>query len=117
MSITFQVRGVSPIYTFESARPTALNVNQRNALEIFERLSIEAPKDGDWFGSLPAYEVAERCRDALRSIDALLDVGLESRSLGRVIEVGRAAGFINERLRELLDIATRAGERGTIDWA
>lgn len=117
MSITFQIRGASTIYTFESDRPTALNVNHRNARELFDRLLIAVPDDGDWYGSLPAYELAERCRDALESFDAWLDLGVEARRADNVIECGRGPGYINARLRELLDIATTAGDRGTIDWA
>lgn len=120
MSVTFQIAGARAVYTFEAdADATALNVNVGSARDILDRLDLAGADL--WGGEIPAYELAERCRDALESIEARLDCGREeSSSCGRrgclAITAARPAGRINAHLRDLLEIAELAGERGMITW-
>ena len=99
---------------------TYVEVGQGNAVFILEALKVPVG-EGNLIGDLPSSEMAARCRRILWP--EFHDPGTEGSEYGgpgtghcRVIEGGRAEGYLQRKAKELLGLATKAGDRN-IQWA
>ena len=111
MSVTFSIRGRAAEL---EAYDTYVNLSSVNCRDMFERLGVG--DQDDLIGEMRARELGERCRKALASPEAEQDRGLPSYEEGRYMFVGRPAGRINMRIKELLALCETAGELGLIYW-
>jgi hypothetical protein len=111
MGATFCIRGVG--YDVDDYS-SFVDMSYSTCEEIFARLRIDADVVA---GEIRAKELKVRCEAALESPEAAQDGGLPAVQEDNYHFMGRPAGRINLRIKELLTLCERAGELGLIHWA
>jgi hypothetical protein len=90
-----------------------LNLANRNAADLLAWLGLPSE---DLCGSLPARDLAARCRRRLWPETRNVDAGLPEERIGRSVFLGRPAGYLRSRTEDLLRLAELAGD-DVISWA
>ncbi len=93
----------------------SLNVNNRNACDLLCYLGLgDMPASAMSYGSIDAIVLADLCR--LRLAMAEAEAAIQPTQTGRLVSMGRSAGYLRARCRELLVVATLA--RGSrVAWS
>ncbi len=90
-----------------------MNLSNRNAADLLAWLGL--PTD-ELYGSIPARELAARCRRRLWAEGRNLDPELPVEHAGRCHILGRPEGYLRTRIEELLRLAELAGD-DVVSWA
>lgn len=121
MSITFaplqpETIGGEILMVQNGAHPTAVNVSNTNVSHLLETLGLD-PMQKD--GCIPGDDMLGRVLTAIATTDG--DTGVEPNaedSNGRVIDCGRRAGYTEDRLAELRDLAQFAYDNSAwVGWS
>jgi hypothetical protein len=111
MSVTFCI---GPRVAADLERPERwMNLSNRNAAALLAWLSL--PTD-ELYGSMPARELAARCRRRLWDEARNIDPERPEERAARCLFFGRPAGYLRGRTEELLRIAELADD-DVISWA
>ncbi|GAC1458657.1 MAG: hypothetical protein PVSMB8_14770 [Vulcanimicrobiaceae bacterium] len=119
MSITFSVKGErADVENFDAY----LNLNNRNARDLLSWLGYEHLDLWTGPNELCALELGAACKRRLALVPKNIDHALEGREHRardgegpRVIECGRAEGYLHDRCADLLALCLRARD-GFIVW-
>ena len=116
MSVTFSVQGLGYYAGHDGDEyHDYVNLSGVNARVLLTRLGLTPGEV--LVGDIRARELATRCKAELTPEKMALDEGEEGFSEGRFHFFGRSPGLINERIRELLDLCSQAGDLGVITWS
>lgn len=93
-----------------------INLNNRNACDLLAWLDLPTEE----YGSLPAREMAARCKRRTWDVARNLDAGIEPQAYKvpngpQVYSGGREPGYLRHRVEQLLQLAEKAGD-GQIVW-
>lgn len=99
----------------------SLNLAQLNAIDLLRWLGIPVRDETDLYGSMPASELAARCRrrlwDEPRNYDPELPGSTTQVPGGPVVvSIGRRAGYLREKTEALLALVDGAAADAVVRW-
>lgn len=114
MSVSFSLR--------DTLTSEVINLANGNAENLAQHLGFELETDHGYVGSIPAHELAIKCRRALMcvvdgDVDPEIPTTIE-RNAGHAtfIGCGRPAGYLREKTKLLLEMCEMAHEGEMVDW-